>query len=307
MENHWLQPISPMLASFGEQPFDDENYWFDVKWGRHLLLHKQGGRVEAYTRFGRRVTEQLPETRDAAEEVRDETVVLACEGIVLQNGRPVFDAYLHRLRLTNSVSIQKALVSHPVTFVALDVLISNGREQFQTRLQERKVRLREMCTGTSGVLMVPPYLRGEGKRLYAEAKARGLEGIVAKRVGSLYTPNLRSKDWIKIKVPHEIDCLILGYRPDPPFALVLGLHFPTVPAKPVGTVEQGITPEEAAAFTEIAARIHIRRNGAVQEIQPRLCCRVQYRDITEMHQLRQTAFHGFLVDKNPEDCCWHGG
>ncbi|MBL0388602.1 DNA ligase [Tumebacillus sp. ITR2] len=295
-----------MLASFGNEAFEDEEFLFDVKWGRRLLVHKQGRRVEAYTRFGRCVTEQFPELQDVAGAIREEKAVLDCEGIVLRDGRPGFDSYLHRLRLTNSVSIKQAAVTHPATFVALDVLVSGERAWFQTPLQERKQRLQAMIgEAGAGKLISSPFVRGSGKTLYAEAVRRGLEGIVAKRVGSLYVPDSRSKDWIKIKIPHEIDCLILGYRPGPPFALVLGLHFPTVSAKPVGTVDQGISIEEQTAFTQIARDIQTRNDGKTQWVEPRLCCRVEYRDINEMHQLRQTSFRGFLVQKRPEDCRWH--
>ena len=36
--------------------------------------------------------------------------------------------------------------------------------------------------------------------------ARGMEGIVAKRLGSRYAPGQRTSAWVKIKVP--------GYAPD---------------------------------------------------------------------------------------------
>jgi bifunctional non-homologous end joining protein LigD len=42
---------------------------------------------------------------------------------------------------------------------------------------------------------------GEGRALFDLVAGRGMEGIVAKRLGSRYTPGRRGDSWIKIKVP----------------------------------------------------------------------------------------------------------
>ncbi len=39
----------------------------------------------------------------------------------------------------------------------------------------------------------------------------GLEGIIAKKNDSTYTPNIRSKNWLKIKTEKHQEAVIAGY------------------------------------------------------------------------------------------------
>jgi len=75
--------------------------------------------------------------------------------------------------------------------------------------------------------------------------------------------------------------------------------------KPIAVVEYGLSPEEKQAFLRIAKQIHTAkdRNG-IQWIEPHLCCRVQYLERTENHNLRIVTFKGFIFDKKPESCLW---
>lgn len=125
---------------------------------------------------------------------------------------------------------------------------------------------------------------------------------LSKRKNSKYLLNTRSRDWIKIKNYKLIDTVILGYRTEPHFQLVVGVHFRTVKNKPVAVVEWGLNFEEKQAFLGIAKQLHLKKEKHTQWIEPKLCCRIQYQDRTDTHHLRNTSFKGFLFNKNPEDC-----
>jgi ATP-dependent DNA ligase len=51
----------------------------------------------------------------------------------------------------------------------------------------------------------------DGPALFEAAGAMGLEGIMAKTAGSLYTPGRRNDAWQKIKTRNTVDCVIIGY------------------------------------------------------------------------------------------------
>ena len=78
------------------------------------------------------------------------------------------------------------------------------------------------------ILSVP--VTGQGEDYYHAAVARGLEGIMAKRINGRYEPGLRSDNWLKIKSEMTCDCVIAGYTKgqggrSPTFgALILGLY-----------------------------------------------------------------------------------
>lgn len=64
-------PIKPMLLGMWHEAFDDDRYIFEPKWdGWRILLHKDGERVEAYTRHGNRVTDKFPELQAAGAAIR---------------------------------------------------------------------------------------------------------------------------------------------------------------------------------------------------------------------------------------------
>ena len=42
---------------------------------------------------------------------------------------------------------------------------------------------------------------------------RGLEGVMAKRLGSVYVPGKRSPNWRKVKNRHTVEVVIGGYTP----------------------------------------------------------------------------------------------
>jgi bifunctional non-homologous end joining protein LigD len=295
--------LSPMLATMRPDAFDDPEWIFEPKWdGWRLLIHKQGDRIEAYTRHGTNVTPRFPELQEAVRYIRAESAILDCEGICLRDGRSVFDDFAYRGRLQDGRKIFSAAKSHPATFVVFDVIYSNGHEHTHEPLLERKERLADIVEPT-GVITPTMYVQGAGVILKKETEERNWEGIVAKRANSRYVFG-RSPDWLKVKNWKTIDTVILGYRKKPQFGLIVGAHFPTVHNKPIAVVEFGFRPEEKAAFLAIAKDLHTVKDKDCQWIEPVLCCRVQYLERTERHNLRIVSFRGFLPNKNPEDCVW---
>lgn len=295
--------IKPMLLTMGKESFDDDNYIFEPKWdGWRALLHKEGDRVELFTKQGRRITDKFPEVIEAARSISCRSAVLDCEAVVIRADRPNFEDVSYRGRLNDPLKINRATITHPVSFVAFDVLHAD-RDRSSDTLMHRKELLADIIS-PSPVIMQTMYVEGQGKTLHQLTIERDLEGIVAKSKESRYSVDTRSADWIKIKNFKLIDTVILGYRVEPTFALIVGVNFPTVLNKPVATVEYGFTVDEKRAFRKIASEIHTHKKGPVQWIEPRLCCRIQYQDRTDTHNLRITSFKGFLFDKTPDECKW---
>jgi bifunctional non-homologous end joining protein LigD len=119
-------------------------------------------------------------------------------------------------------------------------------------------------------------------------------------------PGTRSADWLKMKNWKESDTVILGYRLQPRFGLIVGLHFPTVDNKSVATVEYGMSPDERAAFLAVVKQIHTVKDKHAQWVEPVLCCRVQYLERTDNYNLHMVSLKGFVPGKNPAECGWAG-
>ncbi|MDD9265618.1 DNA ligase [Paenibacillus sp. GCM10023248] len=294
--------VKPMNAALGQEPFDDDRYMFEPKWdGSRILIHKQGSRIEAYTRSGRVVTGKFPELQEGLAAIRAHSAILDCEGIVLRGGKPVFDDFMYRDRISQSAKISGAVLSHPATFVAFDIL-QTDRELLKEPLTERKKVLHGILAANS-VILPTLYVEGQGKALFDLMKAKHMEGIVAKRKDSLYRLDTRSADWQKLKYAKSIDVMVLGYRLIP-FALNIGLNFRTVKNKPVGMVEAGLTEEDKKLFLALAEPLHTVLEKGTQWIEPRLVCRIDYLERSDTHQLSATVFRCFLPEKASEDCVW---
>jgi len=288
-----------MLLSTGNEIMDDQSWLYDIKWdGWRILLHKEGNKMEAFTRHGNVVTNKFPELLEVAKQIRSHSAILDCEGVVLKNGIPSFEDFAYRGSLTDTVKIQKALKEKPATFIAFDLLTST-HSHIQEPLIDRKNRLHEIVT-PSNSLINTPYIIGEGNHLFQLTKERKMEGIVGKRTDSAYEINTRTNNWLKFKHFKYINAVIMGYKENP-FTLIVGVYVSNK-LKPVASLEFGIKPEEKEAFRKIApSLIQFERQG-IKWLDIALCCTVQYLDKTERDHLRIASFKGFQFKVSPDDC-----
>ncbi|WP_445479185.1 ATP-dependent DNA ligase [Lysinibacillus irui] len=293
-------PIKPMLLHMGNnEDINDNPEWiYDIKWdGWRILLHKQGDRIEAYTRHGNNVTAKFPELKDVGSSIKERTAIIDCEGVVLRNGISVFDDFAYRGRLTNSSKIEQATLTHPATFIAFDVLETN-KPHTQQPLEQRKEILSSIIEPSNSML-VTPSITGNGNSIFQITKDKGMEGIVGKRSNSTYKTNHRSHNWLKYKHFKIADVVILGYKENP-FTMLVGKQLSNGKYKPLANVEFGFKPEEKSAFREIAKQIVTNVERDIIWLEPCLNCKVQYLEKTTSGSLRNVSFKGFNFDKIPE-------
>ena len=77
-------------------------------------------------------------------------------------------------------------------------------------LLERKSLLPEILEGLENVLLCD-HIEGMGPTLYKRAIDAGMEGVMAKKVDSVYVPGYRSENWLKIKTSNSEETIICGY------------------------------------------------------------------------------------------------
>jgi bifunctional non-homologous end joining protein LigD len=83
---------------------------------------------------------------------------------------------------------------------AFDLLELDGRDLRREPLEERKRLLARLLKGQQTSIVLNEAYEEDGEIVFREACKLGCEGIVSKRLGSLYRPG-RSKYWIKVKNP----------------------------------------------------------------------------------------------------------
>jgi bifunctional non-homologous end joining protein LigD len=161
----------------------------------------------------------------------------------------------------------------------------------------------------SRTLRFSPVFATEPQALLEAVRQQGLEGIIAKRPGSLYEPDRRSGTWLKCKVHGEQEFVIGGFTPPknsrPYFGAILVGYYRGKEFVYCGKVGTGF---DHATLTSLYAEFKKRetakspfanppREKGVVWIKPQLVAQVRFAEWTHDGVLRQPVFLGLRKDK----------
>lgn len=293
-----LPRYEPMLATPWPAPFVEAGWWFEPKWdGIRGILAWDGDAVRLHTRTGAEVAARYPEivvpTGTPPCVVDGEVVVLG------DDGRASFERLQQRAALTPA-----GVRDHPVSFVAFDLLHLRESALVGRALEDRWAALDDL-----GLPVVRPAASTDGATRWATVVRDDLEGMVAKRAGSVYRPGVRSPDWRKVAHLHTAKALVGGFTPGEGGrrrtlgALVLG-QWDGDRLRWVGNVGTGFADRDLIAIR--AALGEMTRGEAVfhpdpllppmTPVEPVLVAVVDYRNWTTAGRLRHPRFKGFGDD-----------
>jgi bifunctional non-homologous end joining protein LigD len=309
--------MQPMLAEGGGEPFDDPRYWFEPKMdGIRCLAELSTGETMLRTRSGRDVTAQYPELHMVHELVNQVNAVLDGEIVAFdEDGRNSFGTLQQRMNLSNPREIDRIRKRIPVALVAFDLLWLDGHDVTALALEQRRELLQTVVEEDER-LHVITHVEGDGRAMVEAAKAQGLEGVVAKRIGSPYLPGRRTDAWRKIKLRTSTDCVILGFTPGQGGrgttfgALLVGALYDGE-LRWIGQVGSGFTDAMLTSILEELAPL-VRPEPAVEDlravkgavfVEPALVCEVAYLEITKTEgKMRAPSFVRMRPDKLPDEC-----
>ena len=181
---------------------EGDDWAFEVKWdGYRTVVHLADGSVRLQSTAGHDVTDRWPELGDLAAGVNASSAILDGELVVFDDdGRPSFE-----LAQQSGVGSGREAVLQ-----FFDVLQIDGTDTIALSYLDRR-RLLDALVEPGPNWTVPGYRIGGGDELVAATAEQGLEGVIAKRVDSLYRPGTRSKDWRKIKNRTLVELAIGGF------------------------------------------------------------------------------------------------
>ncbi|MFN8620653.1 MAG: non-homologous end-joining DNA ligase [Chloroflexota bacterium] len=292
--------IEPMLATLVAAPFDDPAWIFETKWdGFRVQAVVRDGTLRTWTRGGKDAEGYFgpflaPATWIAAREaiVDGEVVALDAEG------EPSFGALGEGGRLVYAV---------------FDLLWLDGQPLLDLPLLERKERLHRVLRDDPRVRFTE-HVVGTGLATYEAAKARRLEGIVAKEATSTYQPGLRSRAWRKIKIRPEQELVVGGWtRGTGPAAELAALHVGVYEGdrlRYAGKIGSGFTRTSRAALLESLTPLVVdappfdpappRRFVAdTTWVRPELVIRAEFAGWIGDGMVRQASFKGIDRGKDP--------
>jgi bifunctional non-homologous end joining protein LigD len=309
--------IEPMLAVLGELPPNPNDYAFEYKWdGVRALAFWNGTRLTLHSRNQLDITRRYPELMELGDALGTKPTVLDGEIVALdENGRPSFPRLQHRMHAEGADRIQRLSHEVPAWYVLFDVLWADGRSTMNLPYTQRRRILEELTVSGPGWQITPAHV-GQGEAMLRAAERNGLEGLVAKRLDSLYEPGRRSPAWLKIKVVFGQEFVIGGWVPEKEIhhdrvgTLLVGYYDCPVKGKPArlhyaGGVGTGYTAQIHATLTrQLAARRTnvnpfggpVPKKGAIF-VRPDLVAEVEYRRWPAGGMIQQSSFKGLRTDK----------
>ena len=101
----------------------------------------------------------------------------------------------------------------PVYFYAFDLLNRDGELSVNRSIERRRELLDRLLQAPKDPVRLSPLLQAPSGQVLEAVRKLGLEGVVGKRIGSIYEPGERSGAWIKLRTNMEQEFAIGGYVP----------------------------------------------------------------------------------------------
>jgi bifunctional non-homologous end joining protein LigD len=304
--------LEPMKATLSKEPFNDEDWIFERKLdGVRCLAYRDGQRVRLQSRTAHELGRSYPELVEAigAESCSDFVVdgeIVAFEGRVTS-----FAKLQRRMQLSDPEAARRTGVE--VFLYVFDLLHLDGHDTRELPLRSRKALLRRTLSFDGPVRYVT-HRNAAGKESFRDACARGLEGIIGKRVESTYR-SARSRDWLKFKCIAEQElviggftapkgsrtdfgALLVGYYDDGKlrYAGKVGTGFDRRTLRDLGSRLRELEGSEPPFADEVKPR-----PAGVRWVRPELVAQIAFGEWTRDGRLRQPRYLGLRQDKRPQD------
>jgi bifunctional non-homologous end joining protein LigD len=315
--------IEPMKATGADEPFDDPDWIFELKLdGYRVEAVVDGPNVRLWTRNKQDAGRYFPDLAGASPTwINAEQAIVDGEVVALdQDGNPTFSLLQDRAgmgRFGRRAAADKKKANSdegfvaPVVYYVFDILYHDGRLLLDVPLEQRKRLVRSVLRDHPTVRF-GSHVEADGTAFYEVVEQRGLEGLIAKLKTSRYEPGRRSKAWLKVKIRREQEVVVVGYEPGKGSradlgSLILAVH-EGKQLRYVGEVGSGLTQRtirqlkaelDAHAVDQPPVVNAPRIKGAVWSA-PRLVVRVEFSEWTDDGYLRQAAYKGLEIGKDPK-------
>lgn len=306
--------MKPMLATAVASLPSGPGWAYEFKWdGVRALLDVSEGRMALHSRAGNDISAAYPELHAlAGPGATAGDALVDGEIVAFANGLPSFERLQTRMHVRSAAAARRLAVQTPVTFVAFDLLRCYGVDVTGRAYVERRATLDRWVAERPAWTLSPFF--DDGAATEAAARQHGLEGVIGKRLASLYRPGVRSRDWVKLKFVRSGEFVVVGWesavgRPDELSSLILA-GFRDGRLDYAGKVGSGVTARTGA---QVRRRLVTGPHCPLEQIppptagriahwvRPDLVVEVEFTLRTEEGRLRNPVFRGIRPDKTPQE------
>jgi ATP-dependent DNA ligase len=309
-------PFPPMEAELVSELPQAGDWQFEPKWdGFRGILENDGGELALWSRNGRPLLRYFPELRPLGDLLPPHSAIDG-EIVIARDGVLDFDSMQLRLHPAES-RVRKLSAEIPADFIAFDVLLWKGKEVWKQPLEKRR---RELQAKAKGFRLSPTTRDADRAQEWLSSfEAAGLDGVIAKRLGSPYLPGSREAV-LKVKPYKTADCVIVGLRwkekPTRIATLLLGLYrddgktdyvgSAAVAASKHAQIAEQVLPLVEGAPERGFSEPNRWGTGDLEEaaVRPELVAEVRYDKVQGSRFRHGTRFLRFRPDKEPKQCTW---
>jgi bifunctional non-homologous end joining protein LigD len=308
-----------MLATLGPMPAELSSYGYEVKWdGYRAMARWDGRRFLLCSRNGIDMSKRFHEIAPLQNALR-RPVLLDGEVVAMdRDGRPSFSALQTRMPRLDGVPRSRRWDPRHQTlqYMIFDVLHYDGKSTCHLAYVHRRTILDTMSL--SGPAWQVSPVHPDGMELLEIMRETRQEGLIAKRLTSVYHVGRRSPDWIKVKLNQSEEFLIIGYWSSGKHglsSLLLGCYASTADARArrnlrfCGKVGTGFSEEDRVQLQKVLSRQRMDHppvagghweHGTVWCV-PHFIAQIHYTEWMHDGALHHPVFMGLRTDKEPHE------
>ncbi|HEV8083554.1 MAG TPA: DNA ligase D [Chitinophagaceae bacterium] len=316
--------IEPMLATLVDKPIDEPGWMYEIKWDGYRAIayinnsFKGGelpaGEVDIRSRNNKSFNDKFYPLHAALKAWKINAIVDGEIAVLNEKGIPDF----------SGLQSWRSEADGQLVFYLFDILWLEGNDVMGLPLIERRSILRSIAPDY-GMIKLSDNFDETGTEFFNLADKLGLEGIIAKKATSVYTPGLRTKEWLKIKTQKFQEAIICGYTKNENTskqfsALLLG-WYNNGELQFIGLVGTGFNNKTQSEILNQLKPLQIKTSpfkiipdynkpsrfrpsppkAEVTWVKPEIVCEISYREITKDGAIRHPSFKGLRPDKNAKD------
>jgi DNA ligase 1 len=314
-----FRPLQPMLADtaadvdaalerLGEAALE---YKID---GARVQVHKDGERIEVYTRSLNCVTQSVPEIVERVTALPAQRLVFDGEVIAFAPDQRPLPFQETMRRFGRKLDVARLRQTLPLRVVFFDALRVDDDTLIDRPLVERWQALIDATAEDDRVPRIVTARPEDGEAFATRAMVDGYEGVMAKALASAYNAGRRGAEWLKIKPAHTLDLVVLaaewgsGRRQGWLSNLHLGARDPERGGfVMLGKTFKGMTDEILRWQTEALLARELGREGHIVHVRPDLVAEIAFNDVQVSPQypggvaLRFARLKRYRGDKRAEE------
>ncbi len=289
--------------------------------GFRLQVHKDGQRVELYSRKLERVTAAFPEVVEAARLLPAQHLILEGEALAYNAREQRYYSFQTTIQRKRKYGVEQMSKDFPLRLFAFDLLYADGVDWAVQPYSSRRAALEKLVAKNAEIL--PSELKqaktaAQLQAFFDHCLKEGLEGIIAKDLSSPYVAGAREFAWIKLKKSYgaladTLDTVIVGYYLGEGSRTNFGLggllvavrNEQTGQLETVARIGSGFSEEEMASLAESLSALKVNEKPSSLEakikpdfwVEPKLVATVSADEITlsPMHTCGLASGRGYAL------------